>query len=48
VQIIGGTVSQVAVDGTNTGLVSGFFRVPSGKTITLTYTVAPTWSWWLD
>lgn len=48
VQVIGGTVSQVAVDGQNTGLTSGMFRVPSGKTITLTYSSAPTWAWWLD
>lgn len=48
VVVSGGTVSAIAVDGVATGLTSGTFRVPSGKTITLTYTVAPTWNWWLD
>lgn len=44
----GGTVSAVAIGGTATGQTSGEFRVPSGQTITLTYTVAPTWTWFLD
>jgi hypothetical protein len=48
VQVVGGTVSQIAIAGVNTGLTSGMFRVPSGKTIAVTYTVAPTWTWWLD
>lgn len=53
VAITGGTVSAIAVDGVATGftLTAGqviAVRVPSGKTVTLTYTVAPTWTWWLD
>lgn len=48
VQVVGGTVTQIAVAGSNTGLTSGFFRVPAGQTITLTYSVAPTWTWWGD
>lgn len=46
--ISGGTVSAIAVGGTATGLTSGSFRVPAGQTITLTYTVAPTWQWFGD
>jgi hypothetical protein len=49
VTISGGTVSAIAVDGTTlTGVTSGVVMVPSGRTITLTYTVAPTWSWILS
>lgn len=46
--ITGGTVTAIAIGGTATGLTSGSFRVPSGQTITLTYSVAPTWAWFLD
>ena len=46
--VAGGTVSAIAIGGTATGLTSGSFRVPSGQTITLTYTVAPTWTWYGD
>ena len=45
VNVTGGTVTAIAVDGTATGLTSGTFFVPTGKTITLTYTVAPSWNW---
>jgi hypothetical protein len=45
VHITGGTVTVIAVGGVTTGLTSGSFRVPSGSTITLTYSVAPTWVW---
>lgn len=45
VTVTGGTVTAIAVDGTATGLTSGTVIVPSGKTITLTYTVAPSWNW---
>lgn len=48
VWVTGGTVSAIAIAGTATGLTSGTFRVPSGQTITLTYTVAPSWVWSLD
>ena len=40
-----GTVTAIAVGGTATGLTSGSVVVPAGETITLTYTVAPTWVW---
>ena len=48
VHVTGGTVSAIAIGGTATGLTSGSFRVPSGQTITLTYSVAPSWTWFLD
>lgn len=48
VYVRGGTVTAVAIDGTPTGLTSGAFRVNSGHTITLTYSVAPTWVWTTD
>lgn len=44
--ISGGTVTDITVDGTSTGLTSGMVIVPAGKTITLTYSSAPTWNWW--
>ena len=46
--VTGGTVTVVAIGGTATGLTSGAFRVPAGQTITLTYSVAPTWQWFGD
>lgn len=45
VYVTGGTVTAIAVGGVTTGLTSGHVRVPAGSTITLTYTVAPTWVW---
>jgi hypothetical protein len=38
-------VTVIALDGTATGLTAGVFPVRSGGTITLTYSVAPTWHW---
>jgi hypothetical protein len=46
--VTGGTVSAIAIGGSATGVTSGSFRVPVGQTITLTYTVAPTWQWFGD
>ena len=45
VSVSGGTVSAIAVAGVATGLTAGTVIVPSGKTITLTYSSAPTWVW---
>ena len=45
VYVTGGTVSAIAVNGTATGMTSGPVRVAAGQTITLTYSVAPTWTW---
>lgn len=46
--VTGGTVSAISVGGQASGLTSGTFRVLAGQTITLTYTVAPTWAWFGD
>lgn len=43
--VSGGTVTQIDLDGVNTGQTSGMFFVRNGGTITLTYSVAPTWNW---
>jgi hypothetical protein len=49
VTVTGGTVSQITVNGVNTGLTSGTFTLPSaGSTITVTYTVAPTMSFIIE
>lgn len=45
VHITGGTVSAIAIGGSTTGLTAGSFRVPAGQSISLTYKVAPTWTW---
>lgn len=46
--ITGGSVTVIAIGGTATGATSGSFRVPAGQTITLTYSSAPTWTWFGD
>lgn len=48
VYVAGGTVTVIAVNGTATGMTSGAIRLPSGASITLTYSVAPSWSWFGD
>jgi hypothetical protein len=45
IYITGGTVSNVAINGNATGLTSGMFRLGPGQSITLTYSVAPSWTW---
>lgn len=47
VHIAGGTVTGIAVDGRTLGVTSGMVAVPTGRTITLTYSSAPTWVWTL-
>jgi hypothetical protein len=44
VNIVGGTVTVIAVDGVATGLTAGTVIVPSGRTITLTYSRSTGWS----
>lgn len=46
--VVGGTVTAISVGGTATGLTAGAVRVAAGQTITLTYSVAPTWVWIAD
>lgn len=48
VVVSGGTGTQVAINGVNQGTFDGTYTVPSGGTITLTYSVAPTWTWTLQ
>lgn len=48
VYVNGGTVTEVAVGGTSTGATGGAFRVAAGQSITLTYSAAPTWTWFGD
>ncbi len=45
VTVSGGTVSGISVNGVSTGLTSGHVIVPANASVTLTYTVAPTWTW---
>ncbi len=45
VTVTAGTGTQVAINGVNQGTFDGTYTVPINGTITLTYTVAPTWSW---
>jgi hypothetical protein len=40
--ITGGAVTQIAIDGTSTGLPAGVFKLGIGETIAVTYTAAPT------
>ncbi len=46
--VTGGTVTVVSIGGIATGLTSGSFRVNAGQTITVTYTVPPSWTWFGD
>ncbi len=46
VTLRGGTVSVVAVAGVALSVVTALVLVPAGATITLTYAVAPTWTWY--
>jgi hypothetical protein len=48
VVIAGGTMTNVAVNGVTAGTGAGTYTVPAGGTISLTYTVAPTWTWALQ
>ena len=45
VTVFGGTVTVIAVGGVTVGLIAGTFLVPAGSSITITYAVAPTWTW---
>lgn len=45
VSVVGGTVSEIDVNGNNTLLTGGVFAVQPGGSIKITYSVAPAWSW---
>lgn len=46
VQIQGGTITVISVNGVTVGVTDGVVLVAAGETITLTYSVAPTWRWY--
>lgn len=48
VVVSGGTGTNVAINGVAQGTFDGTYTVPSGGTITLTYSAAPTWTWTLQ
>lgn len=43
--VSGGTVTVIAINGVTTGLTSGSFILNANDSITLTYSVAPSWTW---
>lgn len=45
--ITGGTLTNVSVNGSTVGTTAGTYLVPAGGTISITYSVAPTWTWQL-
>jgi hypothetical protein len=45
VTITGGTLTSVVVNGSQAGTTAGTYLVPVGGTISITYSVAPTWAW---
>lgn len=45
VVITGGTMTNVSVNGATVGTGAGTYLVPAFGTITMTYSVAPTWAW---
>jgi hypothetical protein len=45
VVISGGTMTNVVINGVSVGTGAGTYTLPAGASITLTYTVAPTWAW---
>lgn len=45
VVISGGTMTAVVINGVTVGSGAGTYTLPAGQSITLTYTVAPTWTW---
>ena len=48
VVISGGTLTNVSVNGVTAGAGDGTYTVPSGGTIAMTYSAAPTWTWTLQ
>lgn len=43
--VSGGTVTAIALNGTDTGITSGQIILGPGETIALTYSATPTWTW---
>lgn len=45
VVITGGTMTNVSVNGATVGAGAGDYQLPPAGSITMTYSVAPTWAW---
>lgn len=45
VTISAGTLTSVVVSGSQAGTTAGTYLVPAGGSISITYSVAPTWAW---
>lgn len=45
VTVSGGTLTSVVVNGSQAGTAAGLYLVPVAGTISVTYSVAPTWAW---
>lgn len=48
VDVSGGTVTVIKIDGVTTGFTTGNFRLRPGQTIAVTYSVAPTVAWYYE
>lgn len=45
VTVSSGTLTSVKVNGSQVGTTDGTYYVPAGSNISITYSVAPTWTW---
>lgn len=45
IAIVGGTISNILINGSGAGTAPGMYILYPGETIAITYTVAPTWAW---
>jgi hypothetical protein len=45
ITLTGGTVTAVRINGVTKGATSGYFQLPVGGSISLTYSSASTWTW---
>jgi hypothetical protein len=45
VEITGGTVTAVTIDGESVGRTSGMFILRPGSSVAITHSSAPTWKW---
>lgn len=46
--VTGGTVTSIQVNGTATGLISGAIPLGPNASITIAYSVAPSWQWYIN
>lgn len=45
VNLTGGTVTGVSINGVSAGTADGLYFLPAGATIAITYTGSPAWTW---